>query len=100
MNDAANDRFVPALRRAWQRLEAEAFSELGRDTISGTELRAYLKMSIGARGEKNRSVRAWNRLPEAAKSEALLVAFPERSYARTPPANGFTDAEVPPKRPV
>jgi hypothetical protein len=88
MNDTDGRRFIPALRRAWDALQAEAFSELGKRVISGEELRTYLGKSLGSRSERNRSVRAWNRLSPEAKREALTAAFPGDSYSRTLPADG------------
>jgi hypothetical protein len=88
VNDTDGRRFVPALRKAWESLQSEAFSELGQRIISGADLRAYLGKSLAARGERNRSVRAWNRLPPAARDAALLAAFPGESYSRTPPSIG------------
>jgi hypothetical protein len=88
MSDADIRRFVPALRRAWDSLQAEAFSELGKGAITGAELCAYLRRSIEGRSERNRTVRDWNRLPARAQAEALLAAFPAESYSRRPPPNG------------
>jgi hypothetical protein len=92
MSEAVNDRFVPALRRAWRTLEAEAFSELGRRAISGAELRAYLGKSLASRSEDNRSVKSWNALPPEERDAALVAAFPAESYTQTPPTNGRSGA--------
>jgi hypothetical protein len=80
-------RFVPALRRTWETLRGKAYYELGKRTISATELRAYLGESLAARDEPNRSVRAWNASEPDVQGEALRTAFPDGSYTLTPPAD-------------
>jgi hypothetical protein len=88
MSDSDIRRFVPALRRAWAAMQAVAFGSMGRWVISGAELRAYLGGSLAIRDERNRSVRAWNRLSPEARAGALRAAFPDGPYPRTEPPNG------------
>ena len=84
-------RFVPALRRTWDNIRGKAHHELGRPVISGTELRAYLGESLAARGEPNRSVRAWNAMEPDVRDAVLRVAFPDDAYALAPPADRGRD---------
>ena len=53
-----------------------------------TELRDHLQKSIEGCSDRNRAVRAWNRLSPEAKREALLAAFPAETYCRRLPPNG------------
>ena len=88
MSDADGTRFVPALRRVWEGLRAEVGGKLGQPAISGEELRAYVAREIASREENSRSVRGWNALPPGGRDAALRAAFPDDSYALTPPAGG------------
>jgi hypothetical protein len=91
MSSTDGRRFVPALRRAWEAIRGRVHHELGKRVISGAELRAYLGESLAARGEPNRSVRAWNAMGPDVRGAVLRVAFPDESYALAPPANGDTN---------
>jgi hypothetical protein len=82
MGSENKNRFIPALRKAWSSMQTGAFFEMGKDEVTGAELRVFLLKSIETRSEKNRSVRAWNTLSPEAKDEALLAAFPNATYTR------------------
>ena len=82
MSDDNKQRFIPALRRAGETRRGDAFAAMGKEEISGAELRAFVQKSIDSRSEQNRSVRDWNLLSPEAKAEAWVTAFPEATYRR------------------